>query len=83
MNKLFKYIGCALFSGLALAACSPDEFSGADQNGLPTMDGRQITVETDQETNTAVFSLSGDFKGCYPVWYLDGKPYSLLFFARM
>ena len=78
MNKLFKYIGCALFSGLALAACSPDEFSGADQNGLPTMDGRQITVETDQETNTAVFSLSGDFKGCYPVWYLDGKPYSLL-----
>lgn len=78
MNKLFKYIGCILFSGLALAACSPEEFAGADKNGLPTMDGRQITVETDQETNTAVFTLSGDFKGCYPVWYLDGRVYSIL-----
>lgn len=78
MNKFFKYIGCVLFAGLAMTACSPEEFAGADKNGLPTMDGRQITVETDQETNTAVFTLSGDFKGCYPVWYLDGKPYSLL-----
>ena len=73
MNKFLKYIGCILFSGLALAACSPEEFAGADPKGLPTMDGRQISVETDQETNTAVFTLSGDFKGCYPVWYLDGK----------
>lgn len=78
MNKFFKYIGCILFSGLALAACSPEEFAGADPKGLPTMDGRQISVETDQETNTAVFTLSGDFKGCYPVWYLDGKVYSIL-----
>lgn len=78
MNKFLKYIGCILFSGLALAACSPEEFAGADKSGLPTMEGRQISVETDQETNTAVFTLSGDFKGCYPVWYLDGKIYSLL-----
>lgn len=26
MNKLFKYIGCALVSALAVAACSPEEF---------------------------------------------------------
>lgn len=78
MNKFLKYIVCILFSGLALAACSPEEFAGADPKGLPTMDGRQISVETDQETNTAVFTLSGDFKGCYPVWYLDGKVYSIL-----
>lgn len=78
MNKLFKYIGCALSAVLAFTACSPDDFEGADPNGLPVMEGRSITVTTDQETNTAVFSLSGDFKACYPVWYLDGKIYSIL-----
>ena len=61
-----------------MTACSPEEFTGADQNGLPTVDGRQVSVTTDQETNTAVFTVSGDFKGCYPVWYLDGKIYSFL-----
>ena len=78
MNKIFKYIGSALACVLAVTACSPEEFTGADQNGLPTMDGRQVSVTTDQETNTAVFTVSGDFKGCYPVWYLDGKIYSFL-----
>ena len=78
MNKFFKYMGCALLAALTFSACSPDEFSGADPNGLPTIGDRVITVETDQETNTAVFSLSGDFKGCYPIWYLDGKMYSIL-----
>ena len=78
MNKIFKYIGSALACVLAITACSPDEFTGADQNGLPTVDGRQVSVTTDQETNTAVFTVSGDFKGCYPVWYLDGKIYSFL-----
>lgn len=78
MKGILKYMVCPLVAGLALTACSPDEFSGADKNGLPEIGGRTITVETDQETNTAVFSISGDFKGCYPVWYLDGKMYSLL-----
>ncbi len=78
MNKIFKYIGSALVCVLAITACSPEEFTGADQNGLPTVDGRQVSVTTDQETNTAVFTVSGDFKGCYPVWYLDGKIYSFL-----
>ena len=78
MNKIFKYIGSALACVLAITACSPEEFTGADQNGLPTVDGRQVSVTTDQETNTAVFTVSGDFKGCYPVWYLDGKIYSFL-----
>ena len=78
MNKLFKYIGFALISGLFFAACSPEKFEGADPNGLPTVEGKQISVTTDQETNTAVFTVSGDFKGCYPVWYLDGAVYSLL-----
>lgn len=78
MNKLLKYIGCALFSGLAFAACSPEEFEGANQNALPTIEGKELSISTDQETNTAIFTVKGDFKGCYPVWYLDGKNYSRL-----
>lgn len=78
MKSILKYMVCPLVAGLAFTACSPDEFSGADKNGLPVIGDRTIEVETDQETNTAVFSLSGDFKGCYPVWYLDGKMYSIL-----
>ncbi len=78
MNKLFKYIGCILFSGIAMTACSPEEFSGANPNGLPTVEGRTISVNTDQETNTATFTVSGDFQGCYPVWYLDDAIYSIL-----
>lgn len=78
MKNIFKSIAYLLTAGLAVTACSPDEFTGADKNGLPTISDRTITIETDQETNTAVFSISGDFKGCYPVWYLDGKMYSLL-----
>lgn len=78
MKKFIYNIIGVVFAGLAIASCSPEEFTGADKNGLPTMDGRQVTVATDQETNTAVFTVSGDFKGCYPVWYLDGKIYSLL-----
>ena len=78
MNKLFKYIGCALLGSLVMTACSPDEFTGADPNGIPTVEGRSISVNTDQETNTATFTVSGDFQGCYPVWYLDGAIYSIL-----
>ena len=78
MNRLFKYTAGILMAGLVITACSPEEFKGADPDGIPTIDGRSITVNTDQETNTATFSLSGDFKGCYPIWYLDGKPYSTL-----
>jgi len=58
MKSILKYMVCPLVAGLAFTACSPDEFSGADKNGLPVIGDRTIEVETDQETNTAVFSLS-------------------------
>lgn len=78
MNKILKYIGCALMAATTLVACSPDEFTGADPNGLPEIGDRTITISTDQETNTAVFQINGSLQGCYPVWYLDGNMYSLL-----
>ncbi len=78
MNKIFKYIGCAALAILAIDACSPDEFEGADPDKIPTVSGYSIVLDVDQTTNTATFSLSGDLTGCYPVWYLDGSNYSIL-----
>jgi hypothetical protein len=51
MNKIFKYSIGVLFAGLAMTACSPDEFSGADPNGLPTISGVDFQLNVDQETN--------------------------------
>ena len=78
MNRIFKDTISVLVAGLMFTACSPEEFTGANPNDIPVIGDRTITVETDQETNTATFSISGDFQGCYPMWYLDGNPYSIL-----
>ena len=45
-----------LYCGLAAAmtACSPDEFSGADPNGLPTVSDVDFSISVDQETNQMV-----------------------------
>lgn len=39
MNKIFKHTVATLLAGMALAACSPESFEGADPNGIPSMDG--------------------------------------------
>lgn len=44
MKKIFRYIGCTLFVGLALTACSPDSFDGADQTKIPTVAGQDFTM---------------------------------------
>lgn len=59
MKKIFQYIGCALLTGLALTACSPDSFDGADQTKIPTVAGR-LHLEVDQEVNQIRVSYPGD-----------------------
>ncbi len=76
MKKIFNII--AFFVALAVCSCSPEEFEGADANGIPTISGRTISITTDQETNTATLTMSGDMTGCYPVWYIDDAVYSIL-----
>ena len=61
----------------ALTACSPDEFSGADANGLPTVSGVDFNISVDQETNQMVATYTPQ-AGTYPVWILDGTSYSTL-----
>ncbi len=63
--------------GGLLSSCSPEEFEGADPNGLPTMDGVDFQLSVDQETNQMVASYTAP-AGTYPVWILDGTSYSTL-----
>lgn len=69
MKNLFKYTIGFAFAGLTLVACSPDEFTGADQNGLATADGVSIDVKVDQATNTVTASAPGR-AAAYHVWNL-------------
>ena len=77
MNKIFKYSIGVLFAGLAMTACSPDEFSGADPNGLPTISGVDFQLNVDQETNQMVATFPST-PGVYPIWILNGTQYSTL-----
>ncbi|MBQ2361420.1 MAG: hypothetical protein II398_11060, partial [Prevotella sp.] len=58
-------------------SCSPDEFSGADPNGIPTMNGVDFQITVDQETNQMVANFT-PAPGTYPIWILDGTTYSTL-----
>lgn len=77
MKKLFQYIGCALLTGLALTACSPDSFDGADQTKIPTVAGQDFTLEVDQEVNQIKVSYP-ETAGTYPIWIFNGATYSTL-----
>lgn len=77
MKNLFKYSIGALFAGLAMTACSPDEFSGADPNGIPSVSGVDFNISVDQETNQMIATYTPQ-PGTYPVWILNGSTYSTL-----
>ena len=57
MNKIFQLAVGTLFAGMALTACSPDSFDGADPNGKPTVSGTDFQMTVDQETNQMVVLL--------------------------
>lgn len=75
MKKVFNYISCALMTVLALVACSPDDFDGANSNGVPIVsdlvEGVDYMAEVDQETNIVTFVLKTP--GYYPIWTVEGE----------
>ena len=77
MKNLFKYTLGVLFAGLTMTACSPEEFEGADPNGIPTVSGIDYQISVDQETNQMVASYT-PAAGTYPIWILNGTQYSTL-----
>ena len=75
---LVKVLPFYLFTLLPLfTACSPDSFSGADPNGIPTVSGVDFSISVDQETNQMVAAYTPQ-AGTYPIWILDGTSYSTL-----
>lgn len=73
MNKIFKLIGCAALGVMALASCSPEDFTSPNGN-LPVAANYEdnVTVTVDQETNYAYFNFKSA-KGVTPVWVIDGN----------
>ncbi len=76
INKISSAIAILLLA-MAFTACSPDEFEGADPNGLPTVSGVDFQISVDQETNQMIASYNPE-PGTYPIWILDGTSYSTL-----
>ena len=58
---------------MTLSACSPEDFDGVSEAGLPLAENAKVTASVDDETNTVTFNMEGD--GIYPMWYIpvDGK----------
>ena len=77
MKNLFKNTIGVLFAGLTIVACSPEEFSGADQKGLPQVSGVDFQMDVDQETNQMIATYT-PAPGTYPIWILNGTQYSTL-----
>ncbi len=80
MNKIYQLFRAGLLCcgvAAAMTACSPDEFSGADANGLPMATGVDFNISVDQENNQMVATYTPQ-AGTYPVWILDGTSYSTL-----
>ena len=80
INKTLAIISYCLLA-IGFTACSPEDFTGADPNGLPTVSGIDFSVSVDQETNQMIAKYTPQ-PGTYPVWILDGTSYSTLQAAR-
>jgi len=72
-NIFSKALLIAATAGLALSACSLEDFDGVSKAGLPLAENAKVTASVDDETNTVTFHMEGD--GIYPMWYIpvDGK----------
>lgn len=68
MKNIFKYMAGVFIAGVAMAACSPEEFTGASEAGIPLVADYEdaIQIEVDQEENLVTFSFEA--KGVMPVW---------------
>ena len=73
MKKIFNYIGVTLISALALTSCSPEDYEGLNEAGLPLAGDAKVTVAVDQTTNQVTLNMDCD--KTYPLWILpeDGS----------
>lgn len=72
-NNIFNRYGAFACLAFMLASCSPEDYTGVDEAGLPLAENAQVKATVDDETNTVTFTMEGT--QIFPVWYLpvDGK----------
>ena len=81
MTKIYKFIHAGLVCcGItaALTACSPEEFDGPDQGGIPSVSNVDINMSVDQSVNQATFTVANMPAQTYAVWKVNGNVYSTL-----
>lgn len=74
MKHKILNMAAVLLACLAITACSPEEYSGADGN-IPQASDYAVAVTVDQEKNVATFNLvdkdGNRATGVYPCWEID------------
>ena len=81
MTKIYKFIHAGLVCcGItaALTACSPEEFDGPNQGGIPSVSNVDINMSVDQSVNQATFTVANMPAQTYAVWKVNGNVYSTL-----
>ena len=71
MKNILKYTAAVLMAGIAITACSPEEYDGANETGIPSVAGLDFTMTVDQESNQVLVSFP-ETPGVYPVWSFNG-----------
>lgn len=76
MKKINYILGAFAAVAMSLASCSPEEFDGVSEKGLPLVENYKVTPEIDQTINQVTFKLEGN--GVYPIWFVNeaATPYS-------
>ena len=63
---------------MALTACSPEEFDGPNQAGIPSISNVDINMNVDQTVNQATFTVANMPAQTYAIWKVNGNTYSTL-----
>lgn len=76
MKKINYILGAFAAVAMSLASCSPEEFDGVSEKGLPLVENYKVTAEVDQTINQVTFKLDGN--AVYPIWFVNeaATPYS-------
>ena len=76
---LVKVLPFYLFTLLPLfTACSPEEFDGPNQAGIPSISNVDINMNVDQTVNQATFAVANMPAQTYAIWKVNGNTYSTL-----
>ncbi len=65
---MLKACFAVALAAVTLTGCSPEEYEGPNEAGIPSVNAAKARVEVDQTTNGVTFYL--DNKGEYPIWLM-------------